>query len=116
MPRVSYGSARAAKKRRLRKAAKGYFGARSKQYKTMISAVRKAGQNAYKDRRRKKREYRSLWITRITAACRARGMSYSRFANGLKCQSIFLNRKMLSELAIHDPVAFDKIVSMTQQS
>jgi len=115
MPRVSVGAARARRKRRLRKAAKGYFGARSKQSRTMKAAVTRAGVSAYRDRRRVKRDYRALWITRITAACRARGMAYSRFINGLKKSSVGLNRKMLSELAIADAVAFDKIMELAKQ-
>lgn len=115
MPRATAGAARARRKRRLRRATKGYFGARSKQSRTMITAVIRAGVSAYRDRRARKRDYRSLWITRITAACRARGISYSRFMAGLRRSSIALNRKMLSELAIHDEAAFDKIVGLAQQ-
>jgi large subunit ribosomal protein L20 len=80
----------------------------------MMVAVLRAGQHAYIDRRKRKRDFRTLWITRITAACRARGVSYSRFMNGIKKASIALNRKMLSELAIADEAAFDKIVDMTK--
>ena len=114
MPRATSGAARARHKRRVREATKGYFGARSKQYRTSISAVLKAGANARRDRRLVKREYRALWITRITAACRSRGTSYSRFINGLKKSSIALDRKMLSELAIADAPAFDKIVELAK--
>jgi len=78
----------------------------------MIPAVLRAGMSAYRDRRRKKREFRSLWVIRITAACRARGVSYSRFMAGLRNASIALNRKMLSELAVADEAAFDKIVAL----
>ena len=78
----------------------------------MIIAVMRAGVSAYRDRRRKKREFRSLWITRITAACRAHGTSYSRFMAGLRTASIGLNRKMLSELAIADEVAFEKVLAL----
>ena len=80
----------------------------------MKSAITRAGQNAYKDRRRRKRDYRALWVTRITAACRVRGISYSRFIAGLNKSSVALNRKMLSEMAIHDPEGFDKIVSLAE--
>jgi len=114
MPRATSGAARARSKRRLRTAAKGYRGARSKQTRTMMNAVMRAGQYAYRDRRNRKRDFRSLWITRITAACRARGISYSRFINGLKKSSVALDRKMLSELAISDEAAFDKIVALAQ--
>lgn len=114
MPRATYGAARARRRRRLRNAAKGFRGARSKQTHTMIAAVLRAGQHAYRDRRRVKREYRALWITRLSAACRMRGISYSRFINGLKKSSVGLNRKMLSELAICDTAAFDKIVELAK--
>ena len=114
MPRATSGGARARRKRRLRQAAKGYRGARSKQTRTMKNAVVRAGQYAYRDRRNRKRDFRALWITRITAACRSRGISYSRFISGLKKNTIVLNRKMLSELAIADAAAFDKIVEMAQ--
>lgn len=110
MPHATSGAARAKRKRRLRAATKGYRGARSKQTRTMIAATLRAGASAYRDRRRKKREFRTLWITRVSAACKQRGISYSRFIGGLRQSSIALNRKMLSELAIHDPAAFDKIV------
>jgi len=115
MPRATAGSARAKRKRNLRKAAKGYWGARSLQTRTMIPSVLRAGQHAYIDRRRRKRDFRALWITRITAACRMRGISYSRFMNGMRLSCVALNRKMLSELAIHDGPAFDKLVAMANE-
>ena len=80
----------------------------------MIPAEWRAGQYAYRDRRNRKRDFRRLWITRITAACQARGVSYSRFMHGLRQASVDLNRKMLSELAIADEAAFDKIVALAQ--
>ena len=112
MPRATSGAARARRKRRLREATKGYRGARSNLTRTMLDAVTRAGQYAYRDRRNRKRDFRALWITRITAACRARGIRYSQFMNDLKKSSIALNRKMLSELAISDAAAFDKIVGL----
>lgn len=115
MPRVTTGAARNRRKRRLRKAAKGYRGAHSKQFMTMKTSVIRASQSAYRDRRLRKRDYRALWITRISAACQERGISYSRFINGLKKSCVGLDRKMLSELAIHDPAAFDKVVALAQQ-
>lgn len=114
MPRATFGTARNRRRRRLRHATKGYRGARSTQLRTMRNAAVRAGQYAYRDRRNRKREFRALWITRITAACRQRGISYSRFMHGLKKSSIILNRKMLSELAIADEAAFDKIVGMAR--
>ena len=115
MPRATSGAATARRKRRLRKAAKGYFGARSKLTRIILPAITRAGVSAYRDRRRVKREYRALWITRLTAACRARGISYSQLMNGLRKASVALNRKMLSELAIADAAAFDKIVELARQ-
>jgi len=79
-------------------------------------AVLRAGVNAFRDRRRRKREFRSLWITRLSAACRARDMMYSRFIAGLRLANIILDRKMLSETAIHDPAAFDAIVELAKQA
>lgn len=114
MPRSTSGAARAKRKRRLRKATKGYWGARSKQTKTMITAVIRADASAYRDRRLRKRDYRALWITRISAACQQRDMNYSQFMNGLKRAGIVLDRKMLSQLAINDPPAFDKLVTIAR--
>ena len=88
------------------KLAKGYWGAKSKLFKTAKEAVYKSGQKAYIGRKAKKRDFRRLWITRISAACKANGMNYSTFMNGLKKSGISLNRKMLSEIAIHDAAAF----------
>ena len=114
MPRALYGAARARQKRRLRTATRGYRGARGKLTRTMMPAVTRAGQYAYRDRRNRKRDFRALWITRITAACRARGISYSKLMFGLRRASVALNRKMLSELAIADEVAFDKVVALAR--
>jgi len=92
------------------KLAKGYFGAKSKLFKMAKQAVMKSGNYAYVGRKQKKRDFRSLWITRISAACRMNGINYSSFMNGLKKANITLNRKMLSEIAIHDPAAFTALV------
>ena len=110
MARATSTPVRLKRKRRLLKYAKGNWGARSKQYKVMKETVHRGWQYAYIHRRLRKRDFRRLWILRINAACRARGMMYSRFINGLKKAGIELNRKSLSELAIHDPKAFDAIV------
>ena len=100
-------SVKAHKKRvRILKAAKGYYGSKSKLFKTAKQAVMKSGQYAYIGRKQKKRDFRRLWITRISAACKMNGMNYSSFMNGLKKADINLNRKMLSEIAIADPAAF----------
>ena len=88
------------------KLAKGYFGGKSKLFRTAKQAVMKSGQYAYIGRKRKKRDFRRLWITRISAGCQMNGMNYSTFINGLKKAGISLNRKMLSEIAINDPAAF----------
>ena len=86
--------------------AKGYWGSKSKHYKMANQAVMKSLTYAYIGRKQKKREFRQLWIARINAACKANGMNYSRFMHGLKVTGITMNRKMLSEMAIHEPAAF----------
>ncbi|MBR4425097.1 MAG: 50S ribosomal protein L20 [Oscillospiraceae bacterium] len=86
--------------------AKGYWGAKSKHYKMANQAMMKSGRYSYISRRLKKRDFRRLWITRISAGCKANGMNYSTFMNGLKKSGIDLNRKVLSEMAIHEPAAF----------
>ena len=92
------------------KAAKGYWGAKSKHFKMAKQAVMKSGNYAFAGRKQKKRDFRRLWITRISAACKANGTNYSTFINGLKKAGITLNRKMLSEIAIADPAAFTALV------
>ncbi len=95
------------------KMAKGYYGSKSTLFKTAKEAVMKSGQYAYIGRKQKKRDFRKLWITRISAACKLNGMNYSTFMNGLKKAGIDLNRKMLSEIAIADPAAF---TALTEQA
>jgi large subunit ribosomal protein L20 len=112
MPRVQKGAARTRARRKLLRAARGYYGTKSRLKQQAKVAIMRAGRNAYRDRRRRKRDYRALWITRITAACRMRGTRYSIFINGLQLAGILLNRKMLSEIAIHDPATFDQLVEM----
>ncbi len=92
------------------KLAKGYYGSKHSLFKTAKQAVMKSGNYAYIGRKQKKRDFRRLWITRISAACKANGTNYSTFINGLKKADITLNRKMLSEIAIADPAAFTAIV------
>ncbi len=111
MPRVRKGSARTQARKRMLRRARGYFGSNSKHWYRARNAVIRAGVYAFADRRRRKRDFRALWITRITAACRMRGARYSQFINGLKLSGIVLNRKMLSEIAISDPKLFDKLVA-----
>ena len=94
------------RRNKILKAAKGYWGAKSKHFKMAKQAVMKSGNYAYIGRKLKKRDFRSLWITRISAGCKANGMNYSTFMNGLKKAGITLNRKMLSEIAISDKAAF----------
>jgi large subunit ribosomal protein L20 len=110
MVRVTYGAPRRQKKSRLFKLAKGYRGGRRKLWRTVQESLIRGWAFAYRDRRQRKRQFRRLWIVRINAAARQRGMSYSRFMNGLKLAGVTLNRKQLSELAIHDPAAFDALV------
>jgi large subunit ribosomal protein L20 len=115
MPRATYGAARNRKKKRLLRRAKGFRGARSKLWRTAKEAVLRAESSATRDRRRRKRDFRSLWVTRLTAACRARDMAYSRFIFGLHAAGIELNRKVLSEMAIHAPDDFDALVAIARE-
>ncbi|MCL2018747.1 MAG: 50S ribosomal protein L20 [Oscillospiraceae bacterium] len=106
MARVKGALATRKRRNRVLKQAKGYWGGKSRLFKTAKEAVWKSLQYAYISRRLKKRDFRRLWITRISAACRSNGMNYSTFMNGLKKANINLNRKMLSEIAIHDADGF----------
>ena len=109
MPRVRKGAARRRKHNRILKAAKGFVGAASRHYRQAAEKVFRSGVYATRDRKVRKREFRALWITRLSAACHQRGLRYSQMINGLKAAGIVLNRKMLSEIAIGDPAAFDAI-------
>jgi len=109
MPRVRKGAARAQARRKLLRKARGHFGTNSRHKYRAANAVIRAGVYGYRDRRRVKRDYRKLWITRITAACKMRGTRYSLLMNGLRQAGILLNRKMLSQIAIEDPKLFDTI-------
>ena len=115
MPRARAGAARHRRKVRTLRAARGYRGGRSKLYRTAKEALVRAGAFAYRHRRTRKRDFRALWITRLTAACRSRGIMYSRFIHGLQAAGVALNRKMLSEVAIHDPKGFDAIVEIAKE-
>ena len=110
MPRVKRGVTARARHKKVMKAAKGYYGARSRVYRVAVQAVTKAGQYAYRDRRQKKRQFRQLWIARINAAARQNGLSYSRFINGLKKASIEIDRKILADIAVHDKSTFTALV------
>ena len=106
MARIKRAMMTRKRRKKTLKMAKGYFGAKSKRFKMAKQAVMKSGNYAYIGRKQKKRDFRRLWITRISAACKLNGMNYSTFMNGLKKAGINLNRKMLSELAINDAAAF----------
>ena len=112
MPRVRKGAARTSARRRTLRKARGYYGTKSRHKQQAKVALMRAGRFAYRDRRNRKRDYRRLWITRITAACRMRGTRYSVFINGLNRAGILLNRKMLSQTAIEDPATFDSLVEI----
>ena len=112
--RSTNGAARHRSKKRLFKRAKGFRGGRGTLLRSVKETLVRAGAYAFRDRRVRKREFRKLWIVRINAACRERGMRYSEFINGLKKANIDLDRKTLSELAISDPAAFDQIVKEAQ--
>ena len=114
MPRVRKGAARHQAKKRILKAVKGHRGSAGRLYRLAKDAVVRAQVNARVGRKLRKRDFRSLWITRLSAACRQRGISYSVFINGCKKANIQLNRKMLSEIAIADPAAFDAIVEASK--
>ncbi len=106
MPRVKRGVASRARRKKVLKEAKGYYGARSRQFKVAKQAVIKAGQYAYRDRRQKKRQFRALWIVRINAAAREHGLSYSRMINGLNISEIEIDRRVLADLALNHRDAF----------
>jgi len=110
MARVKGAMMTRKRRKKVLKLAKGYWGGKSKLFRTAKEAVMKSGRYAYIGRKQKKRNFRQLWIARISAACRMNGMNYSTFMNGLKKAGITLNRKMLSEIAIADPAAFAALV------
>ena len=116
MPRSNSSVPRKRKHKKLLKQAKGYFGTRKSNYRTAKDAVQKALQYAYRDRRAKKREFRSLWIQRINAGVRSEGLTYSRFINGLNKSKIKLDRKVLAELAYSNPEVFKSVVKKVQSS
>ena len=114
MPRVKRGVVAHRRHKKVLKQAKGYYGARSRIFRVAKQAVTKAGQYAYRDRRQRKRQFRSLWITRINAQSRANGLSYSRLINGLKKADVSLDRRVLADLAVHDKEAFAAIVEQAK--
>ncbi|UCF82223.1 MAG: 50S ribosomal protein L20 [Desulfobacteraceae bacterium] len=114
MPRVKRGFKARRRRNKVLKAAKGYRGGLSKQFRTASVAVDRAGMYAYRDRRNRKREFRKLWIVRINAAARENGLSYSRFISGLQKAGVSLDRKILADIAVRDPAAFSELASMVQ--
>ena len=114
MPRVKRGVQAHARHKKVLSKAKGYYGARSKVFRVAKQAVIKAGQYAYRDRRQKKRQFRSLWIARINAEARNNGISYSRMIDGLNKAGIEVDRKMLADLAIHDKPAFGALAKQAK--
>jgi large subunit ribosomal protein L20 len=116
MPRVRKGAARRRAKKRILKAVKGHRGSAGRLYRLAKERALRTAVRAGVDRKRRKRDFRGLWIIRLSAACRARGIRYSEFINGLKKANIGLNRKMLSEIAIEDPQGFDAIVAAAKST
>jgi large subunit ribosomal protein L20 len=114
MARVKRGVVAKARHKKILGKAKGYYGARSKLFKTAKQAVIKAGQYAYRDRRQRKRQFRALWITRINAAARMHGLTYSRMINGLNRAEIEIDRKVLADIAVRDPEAFGAIAEQAK--
>lgn len=116
MPRVKRGFKARRRRNKILKAAKGFVGGRRRILRTAKEAVQRSWAFAYRDRRQKKRQFRRLWITRINAATRQHGMSYSRFINGLSRAGIELDRKVLADMAVFDPAGFAKVVQVAQQA
>ena len=116
MARVKRGTIAHARHKKVIDKAKGYYGRRKNIFRVAVQAVEKAGQYAYRDRRTKKRDFRALWIQRINAAARSHGMTYSVFMNGLKKSGIELDRKVLSDIAIHEPESFTALVDQAKSA
>ena len=116
MPRVKNDTIHRARRKKVLKQAKGYFGSKHRLYKTAKEQVMHSLSYAYRDRKQKKRDFRKLWITRINAACRNNDISYSKFINGLSKANVSVNRKMLSELAISSPESFTKLVEVAKNA
>jgi large subunit ribosomal protein L20 len=114
MPRSTGGVTHARKRKRVLKRASGFVASPGVQYRSALEFIRRADRYAYRDRRQKKRHFRQLWIVRLSAACKARGINYNRFIPALAMAGIELNRKMLSELAVSDPATFDAIVEQVR--
>jgi large subunit ribosomal protein L20 len=116
MPRTTGSPARRDRKKKVLKVAKGYFGGRKKLYRTAKDAVEKGWEHAYRDRKKKKRNFRALWITRINAAARQNELSYSRFMDGLNKAGVELDRKALADIAVRDPDAFGALAARAREA
>ncbi len=116
MSRVKRGVTTHARHKKILKSAKGYYGARSRLYGTALQAVEKASTYAYRDRKAKKRTFRALWIQRINAGVRELGMTYGKFINGLKVSGLQIDRKILAEIAVNEPIVFKSIVEKVKKS
>lgn len=115
MSRVKGGTVTRQRRKKTLKLANGYYGDKSKKYRVANQQVMKSGNYAYRDRKAKKRDFRKLWITRINAAARMNGMSYSTFISGLKKNGVEVNRKVLADIAVHDADAFAELVALAKQ-
>ncbi|RAK21284.1 large subunit ribosomal protein L20 [Anoxybacillus vitaminiphilus] len=115
MPRVKGGTVTRRRRKKILKLAKGYFGSKHRLYKVANQQVMKSLMYAYRDRRQKKRDFRKLWITRINAAARMNGLSYSRLMHGLKLAGVEVNRKMLADLAVNDAAAFAQLANIAKE-
>ncbi|GAB4117489.1 MAG: 50S ribosomal protein L20 [Candidatus Caldatribacteriota bacterium] len=116
MPRVKYSVASRRRRKKVLKLTKGYWGAKSKLYRIAHEAMMKSLAYAYRDRRAKKRDFRSLWITRIGIAAKNQGLSYSKFMRGLKVAGVAIDRKILAELAVNEPAAFNNLVNISKEN
>jgi large subunit ribosomal protein L20 len=116
MPKTRNAPASRARRRKVLNKAKGYWGNKSRLYRYAKDAVERGEKFAYRDRRKKKTEFRQLWIVRINAVCRANGINYSRFMNGLSLAGVEMDRKQLSELALNEPAAFEKLIETSKQA
>jgi large subunit ribosomal protein L20 len=116
MPRATNSVARKRRKKKVLKEAKGYFGRKHSSYRLANEQVMRSGRYAYRDRRNKKREFRRLWIIRINAAARREGMTYSQFMHGLTEAGVEVNRKMLADIAVHDPEAFRRFAELAREA
>lgn len=116
MPRAKTSTVRRAKHKKILKRAKGFWGLRSRSFRIAQQTLLNAADYAYRDRRNKKRDFRRLWIARINAGARLHGLSYSRFMNGLRVSNVEINRKMLADLAVREPEAFEQLVDQAKQA